>query len=170
MNIIQATKKNNLELVKKLIKANGANIGLNLQNKYKSTALILASDNGYIKIVKELIEAGANINLQDKYGYSALLIASKSGYKNGYLDIIKELIKFGAYIDQKFIKVINKYSIDILKLLINKDFDIALKYVKKFNKQKDILYYIKLIIHNGLNEFVYEKGLINIILNYYILI
>jgi hypothetical protein len=36
----------------------------------------------------------------------------------------------------------------------------------QFNKQKDIKYYVELLSLNNLNHYQYEKGLINIILNY----
>ena len=166
MNIIEAIKQNNIKLVKELIKVN-ANV--NLQDEDGSSALIWASYNGNIKIVKKLIKVGANINLQDNNEYTALICASRSGH----IKIVKKLIKANCNIDQKFIETIGKYNINILKLLINKDFNIALEYVKKFNKQKDLKYYTKLLVTNhinNLNIFQYEKGLINIILNYYILI
>jgi ankyrin repeat protein len=161
--LINASRKGNLEIVKILIESK-ANI--NLQNEYGNTALICASKNGCVKTVIELIKAGANINLQNGYGYSALIYANS----NGYIKIVKELIKAGANLDNKFIENIKKYDVDLLKLLVNNNFNIGLEYVKKFNKEEDIKYYIKLLIINLINKFqyLYEKGLINIILNYYI--
>jgi hypothetical protein len=91
--------------------------------------------------------------------------------KKNNLELVKELIKVGAIIDNKFIENITKYDIDLLRLLINNNFNIGLKYVKKFNKEKDLKYYVKLLIINFINNLninQYEKGLINIILNYYV--
>jgi len=60
--LAEAAENNNLEKVKKLIKA-GAN--LDLQDDDGNTALIWASYSNYIEIVKELIKAGADWNLKD---------------------------------------------------------------------------------------------------------
>ena len=70
LDLIEATINNNLEKVKKLIKA-GAN--LDLQDNDRNTALIWASYRGYIDIVKELIKAGADWNLKDNDNNSDFL-------------------------------------------------------------------------------------------------
>jgi ankyrin repeat protein len=226
MDIIEATKQNNLETIIKLIKEgtdlnlqdingntaliwashNGhleivielikANVNINLQNKNGDSALIWACCKGNIEIIIELIKANANINLQNKNGSTALFYVSgksikvttnlirinennnsQEEYKDiifinsnnyKYIKIIKMLIKNNENIDNNFIKDIEKYNISILKLLINKNFNIGLQYAIKFNKQKDIKYYVELLTMNNLNRYQYEKGLINIILNYYI--
>jgi ankyrin repeat protein len=197
--LIYASYCGYIEIVEVLINAKA---NLNLQDDNGETALIGASRGGHLKIVEELIKAKANLNLQDKYGNTALI---NSILRNN-LEIGKELIKANTdlvprsgtsrtacsststNIDNKFIKNIKKYDINILKLLVNKNFNIALEYIKKFNKQKDsdvdssestsmasharsIKYYVSLLIINHINKLninQYEKGLINIILNYYI--
>jgi ankyrin repeat protein len=172
--LIWASEKGYLEIVKKLIKANDVRIyklgtefletrttstNVNLRNIYGDTALIWASNNGYLDIVEELIKANADVNLQSNYGNtaSALICAIKKNnikivkalikaganlnlqYKNGgtaliwasydgHIEIVIELIKANVNIDYKFIKYIKKYNIDILKLLINKNFNIGLEY------------------------------------------
>ncbi len=42
--------------------------------QFGNTALMIASNNGHLDKVRELIEAKANVNLQDKYGQSAYVI------------------------------------------------------------------------------------------------
>jgi hypothetical protein len=69
------------------------------------------------------------------------------------------------------LKNINQYDIDILKLLINKNFNVGLGYVTKFGKQEDIKHHIKILITIDLNEDLqYEQGLIGLISNYYVAI
>lgn len=53
------------------------------------TALIVASHNGNIKIVKSLLERGADPNKKDKQGFSAIDYASRYGYKE-CLEILKK--------------------------------------------------------------------------------
>lgn len=57
-----------------------------------NTLLILASGNGYLEMVKLLIEMGININAVNNDGTTALQIAEE----NGYNKIVEYLIKQGA--------------------------------------------------------------------------
>ncbi|CZB16028.1 hypothetical protein FLM9_681 [Candidatus Synechococcus spongiarum] len=54
--------------------------------------MIGASRNGYLEIVKALIQAGTDLNSQDKYGKTALMVASSENQ----LEIVKALIQAGA--------------------------------------------------------------------------
>ena len=82
--LIIASKWNNLELVKHVIKV-GADV--NYTNSYSNTALIYASRNNYPEIVKYLIQNGADINHENFRGDTALSFASKNGFK----EIVKYL-------------------------------------------------------------------------------
>jgi ankyrin repeat protein len=158
--LINASEKGYIKIVKILINKN-ANV--NFQNIWGSNALTWASIGGHVKIVIELINAGADVNLQDADDETALMYACK---KNK-LEVIKELLKANAIVNDKIIKKMKKYDIDILKLLIIKNFNAGLKYAIKFNKQKDIKYHISILISNYLNQHCqYEQGLIAIISNY----
>jgi len=53
------------------------------------TALMGASKNGKLEVVKYLIDKGADINIKDNYGDTALDFASR----NGHLEIAKYFIK-----------------------------------------------------------------------------
>ncbi len=57
--------------------------------------LYIASQNGHIDVVKELVASGAQIDLQENTGTSPLYIASQ----NGHIDVVKELVASGAQID-----------------------------------------------------------------------
>ncbi|KAJ9441313.1 hypothetical protein DIPPA_08168 [Diplonema papillatum] len=59
------------------------------------TALHIASENGRLKVVKELIAAGAKVDVQENDGCTALSAASRWGYSK----VVKELIAAGAKVD-----------------------------------------------------------------------
>lgn len=85
------------------------------------TSLIIAASNGYKKIVRTLIKAGANVNAGADW--TALTFAADRGYEG----IVKLLLDSGAYID---FRMPNEYSalmaaaesghVDIVKLLLKK--------------------------------------------------
>jgi len=54
--------------------------------------LLIVTKLGFLSLVKELIEAGANIDFQDDDGETALMIASNFVH----IEIVRELIKAGA--------------------------------------------------------------------------
>ena len=70
-------------------------------NSYGEIALIEASDNGHIEVVKLLIEAGADVNARD-HGTTALMEASI----DGYLEIVKMLIEAEADLNIQYSGVI----------------------------------------------------------------
>lgn len=61
----------------------------------RTTALMLASIRGHERIVKALIEAGADVNVVNRFGLTALLGASYCGHT----EIVKALIEADADID-----------------------------------------------------------------------
>ena len=65
------------------------------QDRDVNTALLDASKNGYIEIVKRLLENGADVNHQDGYGLTALMYASK----NGHIEVVRLLLENGAKVD-----------------------------------------------------------------------
>lgn len=82
-----AARDGNIINLKKAILAN-ANLDRTFDDESTRTALITASFNNHISIVKILLKAGANPNIRTYYGNSALMIASKFNYTS----IIYELI------------------------------------------------------------------------------
>jgi ankyrin repeat protein len=61
------------------------------------TPLKFATEKGYTKCVKALLQAGANPNLQRGEGWTVLMTASEGGYK----EIVKLLLQAGATPDLK---------------------------------------------------------------------
>ena len=78
-----------------------AGADVNLASREGITALVLAVTSRKTRILKKLIEAGADVNKIDKYyEYTALMIAAASGYN----DYIRELIR-GADVNIKEVGV-----------------------------------------------------------------
>ena len=86
-----AVSGGNIKQVKDLI---STGIDVNILNEDGDTALIIASKNDHLEIVKVLIAAGADANIKSRHG-TALTIVSKIGH----LEIIKTLITTGADIN-----------------------------------------------------------------------
>lgn len=102
---------------------------LESENRH-TTALMYASQWGFIDIVKILIDKGADINIRGLYGNTALTFATQSGF----VEIVKILIDNGAELN---IKDDGGYTalmyasmdgyIDIAIILIEKGADINIK-------------------------------------------
>ena len=63
-------------------------IYLNEKDKDGNTALILASSNGNVEVVKYLIDSGANVNIKNNECKTALDLAEENGYEE-----IAEILK-----------------------------------------------------------------------------
>uniref|UniRef100_A0A671N963 Kinase D-interacting substrate of 220 kDa n=1 Tax=Sinocyclocheilus anshuiensis TaxID=1608454 RepID=A0A671N963_9TELE len=61
------------------------------------TPLMLASEQGSLEIVQELIRRGANVSLDDVDCWSALISAAKEGH----VEVVKELLENSAYIEHR---------------------------------------------------------------------
>lgn len=59
------------------------------------TALMLASENGYAKVVRLLLEAGADINAAKFDGATALMLASQIGNT----EVVRILLNHGAKVN-----------------------------------------------------------------------
>jgi len=131
-NIIELTKKNDIEGVKKAI-AEGAD--LNFQDVYGYTALMLASLNNRPEMVKLLIERGARIDIKNGNDDTALDLA------NTEITEIIELLTEAKEIKEEFENI--QKEIEYKKLIFQKiKFEISYlnkrkKLVeKKLNKNK----------------------------------
>ena len=89
-NLMVAAKDNNLALLRNLIQEQNAPVNGTLSDGL--TALMIATQYGYLEIVKELLIAGADPNASRTDGATALLWASLQGY----LEVVQELLKAGA--------------------------------------------------------------------------
>ena len=123
--LIYASMNGQLELVKYLIKEQGANIILD-ENK----ALRTASCYGHLEIVKCLIENGADIH---SFNGSALRYAS--GY--GHLEVVKYLVEQGAADIGDFADF--TCSFEIVKYLNERQIRKLVKPWKEKQKFKNIL-------------------------------
>jgi ankyrin repeat protein len=83
-----SAKRGDLVQIKKL----SAHTPVDTASSSGETALILASEAGFVNIVEFLISKKANLNLQDKAGNSALVYS----ISNGFDDVSLLLIKHGA--------------------------------------------------------------------------
>lgn len=94
MDLFSAAKDGNTQRVNELIKT-GVNV--NRRNGTNHTALMYASTQGHLKVVKALIEAGADVNSPNPFGgITALMYASMRGYSG----VVKALIKARANLNQ----------------------------------------------------------------------
>ncbi|MGX9691388.1 ankyrin repeat domain-containing protein [Achromobacter anxifer] len=111
--LIEAAKVGNLLEVKRLVaQARGADIHANFD-----ASLIFAASEGYIDVVKYLVEKEANIHSCDE---SALKWAAE----NGHLDIVKYLVGQGADIhaqeDYALIWAASEGQIEVVKFLVGR--------------------------------------------------
>jgi NAD-dependent deacetylase sirtuin 2 len=85
--LIIAASKGNLEFCEKLIKR-GANV--NAVTHMDQTALYVASNNGYLGIVKLLIESGADAKIRVKKSFDSPAIAAIT---SGRIEVLQYLVK-----------------------------------------------------------------------------
>jgi ankyrin repeat protein len=67
-----------LQKVKNILKSKNSKIDINAKNDKGETALIIASKNAHLEIIKYLIKNGADINLKDHKNRTALAILEKN--------------------------------------------------------------------------------------------
>jgi len=90
-----AASRGDLKRIEKILKE--GKVGINGNHQYGNTALILASQNGHIEIVKSLLAKGANINEKNLYGITALIWA----ISEGHIEVVKSLLANGANVNEK---------------------------------------------------------------------
>ncbi len=86
----------------KLLLQNGADPAANNEGL---TPLIAASRNGHIKVVRLLLDAGAEAALPNSWGVTPLHVASN----NGYVEVVKLLLEKGADLTAPSKKQINAH-------------------------------------------------------------
>ena len=70
----KAAEKGNLSVLKSFVEHKRCNI--NIRDETGSTALIWASCEGHLEVVKYLVEKGADLEAKDNEGWTALMLAS----------------------------------------------------------------------------------------------
>lgn len=127
--------------------------GLNLNAKSKEylqgfTPLMLASELGYINLVKFLLNNKADANALDNYNTTAIFYAAR----HGRLDIVKLLISHGANI--KHVATYAAKKDNILLDMLEKyppNLEEAVKQNRKDEFKKNILALAQLFIDNGVD-------------------
>ncbi len=126
---IIACENNQLDKVKEFIE-NGINVDMQKSNGH--TALMGASSNGHVDVIKVLIANGAKFNI-DKNSWSEVMIATECGH----LDAVKELIAAGANINEHpdgevtaLMLATMTFNLDIVKELLANGADVTIKSCK----------------------------------------
>ena len=96
VDLIKAINDGDLLAVQSLLNQ-GVDVNSKAKGGKKSTALIAASRNGHLVLVKELIDRNANVDLEDKSGLTALMIAASRGNDG----IVKTLLHSNAEVDKQ---------------------------------------------------------------------
>lgn len=118
------------EVVIKLFLQAGMDPNLPDRDKYSTTPLVYASQEGHLNIVKLLLKGGADVESKDKKNRTALMSAANSGE----IGIVKYLIEKGADVNAvskssgtALIKASVRGYPKIVEILIEKDADIFRK-------------------------------------------
>ena len=122
MDIHECCRTGNLIELRRLIRQKGTTIDINERNDHWYNLLYLASENGHLEIVKELIQYGARVNEQCNGGLPLHIAV-----KNGHLDIVQELIlkstdcvnEIDIYNATPFHDAVYYKHLDIVKALID---------------------------------------------------
>ena len=70
-NLIEVVKNNDINRVNSIL--NNGKENINAKDKYCETALMIASSEGNLEIVKLLVENGADVNIKSDIGNTALI-------------------------------------------------------------------------------------------------
>ena len=140
-----------------LLKYQKAGWSVNWQTNEGWSALMLASQNGHYRIVKRLLENGAQVDLQSNDGQSALMLASQ----NGHYRIVKRLLENGAQVDlqsndgRSALMLASKWGhYELVSLLLFEGAQVDLQADNKFSavtfaNQNGNIEVVKLLLHKG---------------------
>lgn len=145
-----AAYKNKENIVKELINS-GTNA--NALNHTGNTPLMWVAKSGHLKIVNDLIKAGADVNIQSQNYKDTALMYALSNFKpdnNNYLKILQDLVKAGA----DYISLENSYGYTALTLAISRQNKDTIKEWLKFSSTKNIENALKIAKKEGRSEIV----------------
>ncbi|XP_074153238.1 fibronectin type 3 and ankyrin repeat domains protein 1 isoform X1 [Sminthopsis crassicaudata] len=86
----RAVNVNDEELLVRILQ--GGHVKVDVPNKLGFTALMVAAQKGYLRLVKILISNGTDVNLKNGSGKDSLMLACYAGH----LDVVKYLREHGA--------------------------------------------------------------------------
>ena len=96
VRVISTTKLSREERYNQVKQILETNVDLNKTDKRGFTPLYVASDEGYVEVVRLLLDRGADVNKTDKYGYTPLHVASFMGY----VEVVRLLLDRGADVNK----------------------------------------------------------------------
>uniref|UniRef100_A0ABK0LPH9 Fibronectin type III and ankyrin repeat domains 1 n=1 Tax=Rattus norvegicus TaxID=10116 RepID=A0ABK0LPH9_RAT len=91
----RAVNVNDEDLLLRILE--GGHVMVDVPNKFGFTALMVAAQKGYTRLVKILISNGTDVNLKNGSGKDSLMLACYAGH----LDVVKYLRKHGASWDAR---------------------------------------------------------------------
>lgn len=159
-NLLEETKNNNIDGVKKALKF-GAEIDTIARFAPDYTALMIASEKGFIDIVEILVENKANVNAANFNGWTSLMLASSAGH----FKIVELLIKKNAQVNAK--TVLNTTALivavfsghkNIVKILIENKADLNIRITNGDYKGKTALMLAKEKDYQEIVEILQNEG------------
>ncbi len=105
-DFIQDAGQGNIEKVRSYLHSSW---NVNVKNKYGVTALMLATMNGRLDVVKLLVKEGANVNARNKNGQTALIFAVHAFS----IDSVKVLIRGGVNVHMKDVSGDSAYTLAV---------------------------------------------------------
>ncbi|EGW13083.1 Fibronectin type 3 and ankyrin repeat domains 1 protein [Cricetulus griseus] len=91
----RAVNVNDEDLLLRILE--GGTIKVDVPNKFGFTALMVAAQKGYTRLVKILVSNGTDVNLKNGSGKDSLMLACYAGH----LDVVKYLRRHGASWDAR---------------------------------------------------------------------
>ena len=98
----KAAESGDVDQIKSLISSR--KVDINVQNRKGKTALMLAAGRGHIRVVIELIEAGAKIETGVKVYYNSNKVkttALMEAARKGHQEVVSALLEAGANVDAR---------------------------------------------------------------------
>ncbi len=128
---MEAVSQGNINEIDLLLDENGTLlVDINTRNESGETALMIASDNGNLEVVRWVLSYEEDLSLKDVHGNNALIRAAKKGY----FDVVEELLNKKANINSTnndnrtaLMNASENGYIRVVKLLIKKGSHITLK-------------------------------------------
>src|SRR5262249_48172911 len=110
---IRASERGDLPVVNAMLSQ--GDVSLNAKRRDTGdTALLLASENGHLKVVQALLAAGADVNAKGYGGFTALIRASR----RNYLEVVRALLAAKADVNAA------RNDLDRTALLEATDYDV----------------------------------------------